>query len=221
VPLAYLLGTKEFYGLPFTVTPATLIPRPETELLVDFAIEMLQIHPQPHIVDIGTGSGCIAVAMAVHLPRARIIATDISAEALAMAKSNAERHNVSKQILFVRGNLLDCLAEQSADLILANPPYIPAREISSLQPEVRDYEPRIALDAGVDGMAFHRAIIAEACRVLAPGGWLALEVALGQAPAVAETMRACGLFEISCRKDLAKVERVVVGRKEPVEIDAT
>lgn len=220
VPLAYLLGTKEFYGLPFAVTPATLIPRPETELLVDFAIEMLHTHPQPQIVDVGTGSGCIAVAVAAQLPQARIIAIDISAEALAVAKSNAERHNVGRQILFARGNLLNCLAAQTADLILANPPYIPAHEIGSLPPEVREYEPRVALDAGVDGRAFHRAIIAEARRVLAPGGWLGLEVALGQAAAVAEMMRACGLVEVSYRRDLAKVERVVVGREELVDTDA-
>lgn len=220
VPLAYLLGTKEFYGLPFTVTPATLIPRPETEQLVDFAIDVLRIHPQPHIIDVGTGSGCIAVSVAVHLPQARIIAIDISTEALAVAKSNAERHNVIGQILFVHGNLLDCLAEQTADLIVANPPYIPSCEISSLQPEVRDYEPRVALEAGTNGMAFHHALIAAASRVLTPGGWFGLEVALGQAVAVAEKMRAYGLTEISCRRDLARVERVVVGRKEPVDIDA-
>jgi release factor glutamine methyltransferase len=220
VPLAYLLGSKEFYGLSFLVTPNTLIPRPETELLVDFAIETFQNHPQPRIVDVGTGSGCIAVAVATHLPQARILAIDISAEALRVAKRNAKRHHVEGQILFVKSHLLECLAAQRADLILANPPYIPTHEIESLPPEVRDYEPRIALEAGAEGLAFHQTLIQEAPRVLVPGGWLGLEVALGQAAVVAEKMRACGLGEVSCRRDLAKVERMVVGRKEPMDTHA-
>jgi len=213
VPLAYLRGTQEFYGLTFEVNPAVLIPRPETELLVEFAVEQLGNRPGALLIDVGTGSGCIAVAAAVHLPHARLIALDISADALAVAKRNAKRHNVEEQILFARGNLLNAVRAQSAEMILSNPPYIPTEQIATLQPEIREFEPRAAVDGGADGLVLHNDLIAGARYALRPGGWIGLEVALGQAPAVAARLAEAGFQAVERRKDLAGIERMVMGRQ--------
>lgn len=237
VPLAYLRGTQEFYGLTFEVTPATLIPRPETELLVEYVLEkalgvrssgvgkesqcLTPNAPEGEraqrsvrtLIDVGTGSGCIAVAVAVHAPAMRVVAVDISAEALAVARRNAARHHVAGRVQFIRGELLDSVASQCAEIIVSNPPYIPTKEIETLQPEVRDYEPRIALDGGPDGLRLYRRLFAGARRTLRPGGWLAVEVGFGQAEAVAERMALVGFEEIERRRDLVGIERVVAGRR--------
>ena len=215
VPLAYLRGSQEFYGLPFTVTPDVLIPRPETELLVDFALEKLRAAetPSPVLADVGTGSGCVAIAVLAYYPPAKALAVDISAAALTVAGTNATRNGVTERIRFVRAGLLAGLAAAHFDLVVSNPPYIPTSDIPTLQEEVRAFEPALALDGGVDGLDFHRGLVAEGGRVLRPGGWLAVEVAMGQAPAVAALFRQAGLTSIAARRDLAGFERVVSGMK--------
>ncbi|HZT40930.1 MAG TPA: peptide chain release factor N(5)-glutamine methyltransferase [Chthonomonadaceae bacterium] len=217
VPLAYLRGSQEFYGLPFTVTPEVLIPRPETELLVDFALETLRAAetPSPVLADVGTGSGCIAIAVLAHCPPARALAVDISAAALAVAGTNAARNGVTERIRFARAGLLTGLATAHFDLVVSNPPYIPTSEIPKLQEEVRAFEPELALDGGADGLDFHRGLVTGAMRALRPGGWLAVEVAMGQAPVVAALFRQAGLTSIAIRQDLAGIERVVAAKLAP------
>ncbi len=221
VPLAYLRGAQEFYGLSFEVGPAALIPRPETEMLVAFALERLEAagrwaadarQPfQPVIADVGTGSGCIAIAVLAHCPAARGAAFDISGEALEIARRNATRHTVSGRLGFVRGDLLSGAASGRFDLILSNPPYIPTGELDGLQPEVRDSEPRMALDGGQDGLAPYRRLAPSALRCLAPGGSLVVEVGQGQAADVARIFTAAGLSEVEIRQDLAGIDRLVAG----------
>lgn len=216
VPLAYLRGTQEFYGLEFLVSPAVLVPRPETEVLVDFAVEVSASHggrPASVIVDVGTGSGCIALSVAVRVPCARVLAVDLSPEALAVARANVERLCVEEHVLLARSNMLSAVRPESADLVLANPPYIPTDEVAELQPEVRMHEPRMALDGGRDGLVFHRALIEGAWRALRPGGGLGIEVALGQADLVAGLVERAGFESVARRRDLAGIVRVVTGWK--------
>jgi release factor glutamine methyltransferase len=212
VPLAYLRGSQEFYGLAFEVSAATLIPRPETELLVGYAVEGLRDRAGAVLVDVGTGSGCIAVAVAVYVPGVRIVATDLSAAALVVARRNAETHGVRRRVAIVRANALGVLRTASADMVVANPAYIPTAEVEGLQPEVRDHEPRLALDGGPDGLALHRAIIAGARRALRPEGMIGLEVALGQAGAVSGLLEQAGFTAVASRRDLAGIERAVTAR---------
>jgi len=190
-PMAYILGRTEFWGLEFEVTPDALIPRPETELLVETVRRLLPAarrQPAPgeylqQVVDVGTGSGCIAIALARELPGARFSATDTSGAALALARRNARRHGVAHRIAFLEaafcGHAYDC------DLIVSNPPYVPARDRDSLQPEVRDHEPAAALFAGEDGLAVIRQLVHRAWSDLGQGdGWLVFEFGFGQADAV-------------------------------------
>lgn len=213
-PIAYLRGTQEFYGLEFVVTPATLIPRPETEMLVDFAVERLCDQPGAVAAEAGTGSGCIAIAAALRLPGARFLATDHSIEALATAQENLIRYRLQERVLLARADLLTALADDSAHLILSNPPYIPTAEIARLQPEVRDYEPRIALDGGADGLCMYRSLAHTARRTLKPGGWIAVETGAGQARSVAKLFREAGLSSVEIRPDLAGIERLVAARRD-------
>lgn len=216
VPFAYLRGDQEFYGLPFRVTPAVLVPRPETELLVDFVRKVLSdgTESPATMADIGTGSGCIAIAALVHCPYARGVAFDLSSEALRVARSNAERNNVVDRLRLVQGNLLRGAAAASFDIIVSNPPYIPTDEIETLQPEVRDWEPRLALDGGTDGLDLLRELARTAPARLQPGGWIAVELAQGQAPTVLDLFRGNGLVNVATRRDLAGIERIVCGQKE-------
>ena len=197
VPLAYLTGTKEFWSLSFKVTPAVLIPRPETEVLVETALARLKFLTAPVIADVGTGSGAIAVAMAKMLPCARIYATDISREALEVAGENARAHGVAGRIAFLQGDLLEPVFARGlrgqCDLIVSNPPYIATTDLAALPPEVR-YEPVEALDGGVDGLMCHRRIIHAASALLRPGGWLALEVAPEQGNSLIKIFRDQGDF---------------------------
>lgn len=211
-PLAYLRGAQEFYGLPFFVSPSVLIPRPETELLVEFALEALKDVSHPILIDVGTGSGCIAIATAVHLPGLRVLALDRSTEALWIAHKNAVALGVADRVQFASCDLLECVSSQSANLIISNPPYIPTEEIASLQPEVRDYEPWAALDGGEDGFSFHDRLLESARRVLKPGGAIGIEVAQGQAPLLAVRMESTGYDGVERRRDLAGIERIVIGR---------
>lgn len=212
-PIAYLFGRKEFFELDLEVNRATLIPRPETEHLVERAAEWLTAteaeRPEPLLADIGTGSGAIAIAGAVHCPRSRWIATDISPEALATARRNAERHGVGGRIEFRHGSLLEPIAEP-LDAILSNPPYVPETDRPTLQPDVVDWEPSGALFSGPDGLDCIRRLVADAPAHLKPGGLLAMECGLGQTDAILALLAATGAFE-TCRAhaDLAGIPRIV------------
>ncbi len=202
-PAAYIFGRREFYGLSFEVTPAVLIPRPETELLVDLALAELRDRPRQQLIDIGTGSGCIAVAIAANTRGARITGVDASRAALDVARANARQHGT--EVGFVHGNLTEAIG--FADIVVANLPYIPADDIASLAAEVRDWEPRRALDGGSDGLALIRSLIHDCASRLRPR-LLALEVGLGQAGAVARLGVDTGA-RVQVSRDLAGIERVV------------
>jgi release factor glutamine methyltransferase len=187
-PLQYILGTQEFCGLEFNVNPAVLIPRPETELLVDYVAQRISVERQATIVDACTGSGCIAVAIARQRPHAQILATDLSNPSLDVARLNATRHAVSERITWLEGDLLGPLAnrelEGRIDVIVSNPPYISEADWATLQPEVRLFEPRGALVAGPRGTELQERLLQEAGQYLSPGGALIMEVGSGQAHAV-------------------------------------
>ena len=205
--LQYILGSQEFCGLDFEVTPAVLIPRHDTEVLVEEAVK--RAPGAKSLLDIGVGSGCIAVALAKALPLAEIYGVETSPAALALAQRNAERH--SARITFFEGSLFEPFKEQRFDLIVSNPPYIPTADLETVQPEVRDFEPIAALDGGKDGLDFYRAIVPEAVDHLTPGGLLLVEVGIGQAEPVSELFCRAGFKGLFSSKDPAGVERVVGG----------
>jgi release factor glutamine methyltransferase len=215
-PIQYLLGAQDFYGLDIAVTPDVLIPRPETELLVEETLRAVASSNAPVIADVGTGSGCIAVALARARRDATVYALDISAPALAVARWNAIRHGVRDRIRFIQADLLEafCAAAAGAfDVIVSNPPYIPLQDVEGLQPEVARYEPRAALAAGQDGLAFYRRLLREAPPLLKPGGHLIMELGCGQSATVKRLALqggTCGSIE--CRKDMAGIVRVLVAR---------
>lgn len=216
-PLPYITGEAWFYGRPFKINRAVLIPRPETELLVETTLALCRNNPAPLLADIGTGSGCLAVTLACELPEAQVWATDLSADALTLARKNVVRYGLETRVTLLRGDLLGPLPEETQfDVIVSNPPYVTEAQLPTLQPEVRDYELRLALsgDAGAsgpDGTALHRRLLAEAPAHLKPGGWLLLEVGQGQAGIVAEAARELGYSEVSVRDDLAGIGRMVLG----------
>lgn len=207
-PLQYILGTQEFRGLDFVVTPAVLIPRHDTEVLVEEALRRA-----PHaatVLDIGVGSGCIAVALAKQLPDAQVWGVEQSPEAIALAQRNAERNGV--RVTLFEGSLFEPFADQRFDLIVSNPPYIPTADLETLQPEVREYEPRAALDGGPDGLDFYRIIVPAAPEHLNPGGWLMVELGIGQAEAVLGMFGQAGFGDCFTAKDPNGIDRVVGGR---------
>lgn len=210
-PIQHITGHQEFYSLDFHVTPDVLIPRPETEHLVEAAIDRLKDYPAPRIADIGTGSGAIAIAIAHSLPHAHIAATDISASALAIARENARRNDVAPRIQFFESDLLDAIIGDSFDAIVSNPPYVAESERKTMSPEVRDFEPDIALFAGPTGLEFYPRLIATAEAALVPGGWLIMEIGHGQRDSVAELLT--GWQEISFVADLQNIPRVALARQ--------
>jgi release factor glutamine methyltransferase len=208
-PVQYITGTQEFYGRSFAVTPAVLIPRPETEHLVE---SVLALHPAPkRILDIGTGSGILAITLALELPNATVTATDISAAALAVAGQNARSLGAKDRIRFVASDLFAALADERFDCIVANPPYVATDEV--LEPQVRDYEPVTALYAGEDGLAVYQRLIPHASEHLEPGGHLLLEIGHGQRDAVAGLLRAGSFEGIQFIDDLQGIPRVTSARK--------
>jgi len=224
-PLAYILGRKEFFSLELEVNPAVLIPRPETEVVVAAALDAVARRPDCSILDLGTGSGAIAIAIAIAAgsPRTQIVATDISSEALEVARRNAFRFGLEDRIEFRLGDCWDALTTSSDgsrreiggfDLVVSNPPYIEDREIDRLAPEIAHFEPRAALSGGVDGLDFYRRICAGVRRFLKPGGELIVEIGAGQADSVVTLCRAAGCAETVVIKDLAGYERVVRARFE-------
>ena len=212
VPLAYLRGTQEFYGLTFRVGPEVLIPRPETEMLVEFALEKLG-ETVGSLADVGTGSGCIVTSALAHNAAVRGVGFDLSAAALAVARGNAAQNGVAERVRWVQGDLLLGAGAERFAVVVSNPPYIPSAEIEALAPEVRDAEPRLALDGGADGLECYRRLAEQAMRALRPGGWLAVEVGMGQAPDVAALWQTADWQAVEARRDLAGIERVVCGRK--------
>ena len=217
VPIQYLTGVQEFFGLPFHVNPAVLIPRPETEHLVEAAIARLQDFPAPRIADIGTGSGAIAVALAHALPNAQIVALDISPTALAVAAENAARNGVAERIRFVESDLLAAITTADSharfDAIVSNPPYIAERERKTLPKEVRDYEPALALFAGPTGLEFYRRLIPAAYAQLATGGWLLMEIGQGQRGQVRALLQDRDWNAVEFIPDLQSIPRVAIARK--------
>jgi len=222
-PVAYIRGRRAFRALELEVTPAVLIPRPETETLVDVALEALAAvpgdaaapgHYEPLALDVGTGSGCIALALAAENPFVRLVAVDVSEAAVEVARRNAARLGLGGRVDVRRGDLLADLPPRARfDLIVSNPPYIPEAEYRTLEPNVRDYEPRLALHGGEDGLDVYRRLIPAAAARLRPGGVLAVEVGAGQAAAVRALFAAPGAFETAQeRADLAGIPRVVFAR---------
>lgn len=215
-PLQYLIGFQEFWGLSFKVTPDVLIPRSESELLVEAAVTLRETGSMesPVVADIGTGSGCLAVALAKEIPASQVYATDISARALSIAKENAKTHGLCGRIRFLKGDLWEPLREAGlagrVDLLVSNLPYIRRASIARLQSEVRDYEPRIALDGGADGLDLYRRLLAEAKDMLVPQGAMILELGLCQAEAVKETAHRSGLKIHRIVEDGAGIPRVMI-----------
>ncbi|MCX7748918.1 MAG: peptide chain release factor N(5)-glutamine methyltransferase [Clostridia bacterium] len=216
-PLQYIVGRQEFMSLVFKVAPGVLIPRQDTEVLVESVIKHAELFTGKgiEILDIGTGSGCIAVSLAHFIKDSRVTALDVSDKALEIARLNADSHDVGKRIRFVQSNLFDNLDKKELfDIIVSNPPYIPEWEIQSLMKEVKEYEPMCALSGGEDGLDFYRAIVANAPKFLKPDGLIALEVGIRQADLVMDLMRR-NFYAAEKVCDLAGIERVVLGRLQP------
>jgi len=213
-PVAYLVGHKEFMGLEFAVSPVVLIPRPETELLVEKALDLLKEKPKAIAVDVGTGSGAIAVSLAVNLPGLTIYATDLLSQSLAVAQENALRHGVDQRIAFMRGDLTGPLRGDmftgQVDLIAANLPYIATEDLADLPRDVRQYEPMVALDGGADGLDLCRRLIPEAENLLKPGGKLLMEIGYNQGASVAAMLHPPIWRDVQVEKDLAGLDRLVV-----------
>jgi release factor glutamine methyltransferase len=212
-PVQYLIGTEGFMGLDFIVTPSVLIPRPDTELLVEKILELIDNSKDVHILDIGTGSGAISISLAHYLKHAHVDTVDISKEATAVAKQNALQNQVEDRVRFLNGDLFEPLAaDLKYDVIVSNPPYIPTEDIEALQVEVAVHEPRLALDGGMDGYDFYRRIIAKAPYHLIESGVLAFETGHDQAQTIKNMMIHSGSYRnVTIYKDLNDIERVVIG----------
>jgi len=210
-PVAYITGHREFWGLDFEVTRDVLIPRPETELIIEEAMTLASRTLTRRVIDVGTGSGCFVVALAIEFPSARVVATDISPAALDVASRNADRHNVSGRISFIQCDLLDDV-DEPAQLIVSNPPYLAIVDAHALQPEVARYEPSAALHAGEDGLGVLRRLFAAAPRRLAERGWLVVEFGFGQEAAIREAAAESGWEIARVRDDLQGIPRVAVLR---------
>jgi release factor glutamine methyltransferase len=214
-PVAYLIGSREFYLLSFEVNPAVLVPRPDTETLVLEALNRLKPLSAPSVLDIGTGSGCIAISLAHQKKDARVTAIDISPDALEVAKRNAAKHGVADRMTFLQGDLFAPLPGSTFDLIVSNPPYITQSELATLTPDVRDHEPRLALDGGPDGLAFYRRIAKDVGPFLKTGGSLLLEIGYTQDEAVRNLLAEQPGLELGpTLKDAAGHPRVVCAKKK-------
>jgi release factor glutamine methyltransferase len=212
-PIQYITGEAEFYGLPFRVTRDVLIPRPETEHSVEKVLELATGLAAPRIVDVGTGSGAIAVAVAGKLPGAAMTAIDLSSAALAVARENAARNGVADRIRFLQGDLLAPVAGQQFEIVVSNPPYVAESDRVSLAVEVRDHEPELALFAGAEGLAIYRRLIPQAFRALVPGGCLVLEIGYRQEAEIHALLTDAGFAGIGFAADLRGIARVACARR--------
>jgi release factor glutamine methyltransferase len=213
-PVARILGHKEFYGLDFVLNDATLVPRPETELLVDLALEAIRALETPLVLDLGTGSGCVAIAILANAPQARAIATDLSPAAIEAARENAVRHGVIYRIEFRSGSWCAPLSpDERFDIIASNPPYVESDIIEQLQPEVSEFDPRLALDGGEDGLSAYRVIAVGAPPHLKESGELLVEVGSEQGLEAGAIFSTAGFSAVEIRKDLAGLDRVVVAHQ--------
>ena len=212
-PIQYITGECEFFGLPFTVTPDVLIPRPDTEHLVEKALELARAIQHPRIVDVGTGSGAIAVTLAHELPTAEITAIDLSEAALRVARGNATRNGVEDRVRLLGGDLLAPVAGERFDLVVSNPPYVPETDRALSSVEVREFEPALALFGGEDGLAVHRQLVPAAHEALVSGGFIAIEMGFSQADAIEELLRAAGFVDVGLTSDLQGIPRVAAARR--------
>lgn len=212
-PLQYIVKEWEFYGYPIKVDGRVLIPRQDTEILVEQCIYLMKEKENPKILDIGTGSGAISIALAKELPESEVLGLDVSDDALKMAVENRELNNVSN-LKFLKSDVFQCVREKNYDLIVSNPPYIPVEEYNELMPEVKEYEPRMALTDGGDGYYFYKKISEESVNYLKNGGYLAFEVGYNQGETVSQLMEKNGFQIIGRVADYGGIERVIIGRKE-------
>jgi release factor glutamine methyltransferase len=212
-PVQYIVGENEFYGLPFRVTDEVLIPRPETEHLVEKVIELAGRFPQARIVDVGTGSGAIAIALAHALGNAQITGVDISAAALEVARENATLNGVADRIDFRKSDLLTEVAGGRFEIVASNPPYVPLADRDSLAVEVREHEPALALFAGLDGLSVYRRLIPAAHAALMPEGFLVMEIGFGQSHAVHALLAGAGFEQVEFTADLQGIPRVACARR--------
>ncbi len=215
-PVSHIVGRKGFWKIMLGVTPQVLTPRPETELLVGVALAAFGEGEAFTVLDLGVGSGAILLAILAERPAAKGLGVDVSEEALAVARDNAASLGLEGRAAFLRGDWTAGLSDASFDLVVSNPPYIATAEIETLEPEVRDHEPRLALDGGRDGLDAYRILAREALRVLKPGGSFALEIGHDQGSAVQALMLEAGGTEVRVMQDLAGKDRVVAGRKKPL-----
>jgi release factor glutamine methyltransferase len=217
-PVAHILGRQGFWSLMLKVGPEVLIPRPDTETVVAAALKALPPDAPARILDLGVGSGAILLAVLHERPAARGLGVDLSEEALAVARDNASSLGLSGRAALLRGDWTTGLKDAGFDLVLANPPYIPSADIETLEPEVRQYEPRAALDGGPDGLDAYRALAPEILRVLKPGGGFVVEIGHDQGHAVRVLFEAAGAADVEVRQDLAGRDRIVAGRKPTLPI---
>ena len=213
VPFAYLRGNQEFYGREFLVSPDVLIPRPETELLIDFALQKFPSANRFDFADIGSGSGCIGLTLLSERPLSRGSLIDLSDLALLIARKNAENLGVESRAEFLQSDLLSNSDPQTFDLILSNPPYIRSGDLRDLQPEVGHHEPRMALDGGNSGIDLYPRLIEQAMFALRPSGWLAVELGAGQSEAVEKLFESAGFHSVESQVDFANIRRVTLGQK--------
>jgi len=206
--VARIIGEREFYGLAFSLNAATLEPRPDTELLVDLALGMMPAGGR--LLDLGTGTGCIPIAMLANMDDISAVAVDLSALALEAAGCNAARHGVADRLTLLAGSWFDPIAPQRFDIIVSNPPYITSAVVETLAPEVKDFDPRLALDGGPDGLAPYRILAAQADAWLTEGGRIVLEIGHDQGAAVSELFLEAGFEDVSVHRDLVGLDRVVV-----------
>jgi len=214
-PVSHIVGRKGFWKIMLGVTPDVLTPRPETEMLVGLALQSFEEFKSFTVLDLGVGSGAILLAILAERPAAKGLGVDVSEEALAVARDNAASLGLEGRAAFLRGDWTAGLGDGTFDLVVSNPPYIASEVIETLEPEVRDHEPRLALDGGPDGLDAYRALASEVLRVLRPGGTFALEIGHDQGPLVEALMQAAGAAEVRVIQDLAGKDRVVAGRKAP------
>jgi release factor glutamine methyltransferase len=214
MPSQYITGHQEFWGLDFVVSPAVLIPRPETEHLVESVLELARGLARPKLVDVGTGSGCVALSLAHELTGAEVYAVDVSAEALEIARANAGRLQLDKRVHFMQSNVLEALAGvDDFDFVASNPPYVGFGEADKVQKSVRDFEPRVAVFAGQQGLDVIGPLIEQAHRALKPGGWLALEIGYSMRDAVVDLLSRTMWEDVRVVPDLQGIPRVVAARK--------